>query len=165
MSRSRTSRLVAAIGVFRLLKAVLLLVAGLFALGIGKRTEDGGIDSVAHEIVKRIRLDPTNHWVHAGIARLTGLDPARLKLIGAGTFVYAALFAAEGIGLLAGRAWAEWLTVVSTSLLLPFEVYHLAGHPTPGAACVIAINAAIVGYLFQQVRRRQARTAQSASDV
>jgi len=91
--------------------------------------------------------------VDIAIARLTGVDVSALKLVEFGSFVYAALFAIEGIGLVARRTWAEWLTVGSTSLLLPFEIHHLLRHPTPGRAGIIAVNVAIVVYLFRQAQR------------
>ena len=37
----------------------------------------------------------------------------------------AALEITEGVGLFYRKRWAEWLTVVATSLLVPIEVYEL----------------------------------------
>ena len=47
----------------------------------------------------------------------------------AGAFAYAIVFSVEGIGLLLGSRWAEWLTVVSTGLLIPFEIYEVFHKP------------------------------------
>jgi len=39
--------------------------------------------------------------------------------------IYAVLYAVQGIGLIADRRWAEYLTIATTSLLLPVEFYEL----------------------------------------
>jgi uncharacterized membrane protein (DUF2068 family) len=36
----------------------------------------------------------------------------------------------EGTGLWLDQLWAEYLTVVATSLLVPLELYELVRHPT-----------------------------------
>jgi hypothetical protein len=37
----------------------------------------------------------------------------------------------EGVGLWLRKRWAEWLTVIATSLLVPFEIYELIHRPSP----------------------------------
>ena len=37
--------------------------------------------------------------------------------------IYAELFLTEGIGLWLEQRWAEWLTVIITSALIPIEIY------------------------------------------
>lgn len=66
----------------------------------------------------------------------------------------AALTLVQGIGLWRRRRWAAWLTVIATSLLIPFEGLHLALHPRWTGALVLAGNVAIVVYLAMRVRRR-----------
>jgi len=44
--------------------------------------------------------------------------------------------------------------VIVTSLLIPFEIYELAHHPTVWKAGGIAINLAIVAYLAHLLRQR-----------
>jgi uncharacterized membrane protein (DUF2068 family) len=58
----------------------------------------------------------------------------------------------EGIGLIRRQRWAEYLTVVATSLLLPVELYELAHRPTAGKAAVLAANVGVVVYLVVQLR-------------
>ena len=71
------------------------------------------------------------------------------------TFAYVALVLVEGTGLWFRKRWAEWLTVVATSLLIPFEVWKLVFHPNGKAAivgAVLVVNIAIVVYLARQLR-------------
>jgi uncharacterized membrane protein (DUF2068 family) len=60
----------------------------------------------------------------------------------------------EGVGLFYRRRWAEWLTVVATSLLIPLELYELVRSPSLLKAGGIAVNVAIVIYLFRVVHRK-----------
>ena len=69
-----------------------------------------------------------------------------------GSFVYAALFLTEGIGLWLLKRWAEWFTVVITGSLVPFEIYEIYRHPTIAKVLVLMINLAVVGYLLYRVR-------------
>lgn len=71
------------------------------------------------------------------------------------TFLYIALVLVEGAGLWLHKRWAEWLTVVATSLLIPFEVWKLIFRPNGHAGLllvVLAVNTAIVVYLLRQLR-------------
>jgi hypothetical protein len=61
---------------------------------------------------------------------------------------YAALEAAEAIGLWFARRWAEYLTFVATSLLLIPEVYELTGRVTVTKVLALVINLAVVAYLL-----------------
>ena len=60
----------------------------------------------------------------------------------------------EGTGLWLDQLWAEYLTVIATSLLIPVEVYELVRHPSVWKAGGILVNIAIVAYLIRLLRRR-----------
>ena len=60
----------------------------------------------------------------------------------------------EGVGLFYRQRWAEWLTVVATSLLIPFELYEVVRNPSLLKAGGIAVNIVIVIYLFRIVHRK-----------
>jgi uncharacterized membrane protein (DUF2068 family) len=69
-----------------------------------------------------------------------------------GTFFYAGLFAIEGTGLLLGKRWAEYFTIVTTSAFLPLEIYEMVKHFTVAKVVVTVVNALIVVYLAVRVR-------------
>lgn len=69
-----------------------------------------------------------------------------------GTFLYAGLFAAEGVGLLLRKRWAEYFTIVTTTGLIPLEIFELAGHFTVTKLVVAFVNVLIVWYLVSRVR-------------
>ncbi len=53
----------------------------------------------------------------------------------------------EGVLLLRGHAWGEWLVVVALAALIPFEAISLERHPGPLKLVVLSLNLAIVVYL------------------
>jgi len=69
-------------------------------------------------------------------------------------FGYGLLELVEGTGLWLDQLWAEYLTVVATSLLIPFELYELVRHPTALKAGGLVVNVLIVAYLVYLLRRR-----------
>lgn len=74
------------------------------------------------------------------------------------TGLYTALVVLEGTGLWLRKRWGEWITVVSTSTLIPFEIWKLAqarnGHRLLLAG-VLVVNVAIVLYLYRELRRKR----------
>ena len=107
-------------------------------------------------LVGRYHLNPGNHFVARVLARTTHVTSRRLREIGIVAFVYAALFLAEGVGLWSLQRWGEWITVLITGSLLPFEIYELWHRLTLPRAAVLVLNAAIVCYLVISLRKRRA---------
>jgi len=134
----------------RSLRGVLLLIAGIFLLA------NAGADfgSIANHLARAIELDPRRHFIKDLIAKAGSLKRHEVKLFGAGAIGYGVLELVEGVGLFYRQRWAEWLTVVATSLLIPLELYEEARHPGPLKAAGIAVNIAIVVYLFRIVHRK-----------
>jgi uncharacterized membrane protein (DUF2068 family) len=106
--------------------------------------------------VERFRLDPDNQHIHAVLARIFRVTPKQLRELSVGTFVYASIFLTEGTGLLMRKHWAEYLTLISTGLFIPLEVYELAHRFTPIRLVVLLLNFATVWYLAVRIRRRRA---------
>jgi uncharacterized membrane protein (DUF2068 family) len=65
---------------------------------------------------------------------------------------YGAVQVTEGIGLWAGRRWAEYLAVIATTAFVPLEIYELYHHATIWKALALAINLVAVGYLVVKGR-------------
>jgi uncharacterized membrane protein (DUF2068 family) len=149
-SRTGVLRLIA---VFKLLKATLLVAVGLGALKlVHKDTGD-----VVQHWVELFRLDPNNHYVDTALEKASRLTPGKIKELGLGSLLYAGLFLTEGIGLWLEKRWAEWLTVIITSSLIPIEIYEIFHHTTPVKIFVLLINIAIVTYLVYRIRTKRMR--------
>jgi uncharacterized membrane protein (DUF2068 family) len=99
-----------------------------------------------------LRVDPDNRFIHTLLSRVWSVNERTLKEVSAGTFCYAAVFMTEGTGLLLGKRWAKYLTIIVTSSFLPLEIYELVRHPGAMKCVVILLNAGIVAYLVIRVR-------------
>jgi uncharacterized membrane protein (DUF2068 family) len=93
---------------------------------------------------------------HVGIVReldrIFTLRTGTLHTVGIALIAYGLLEGTEAIGLWKSKRWAEYLTFVSTSVLLPFEVYELATRPTALKVIGFLINVAVVLYLLLRKR-------------
>jgi uncharacterized membrane protein (DUF2068 family) len=145
------SGLIRLIAVFKLFKAATLIAVGISAL---KLFHQGGEGTVEHW-VRELGLNPGGRYVDMALGRIANVPPERLKDVGFGSFVYAALFLTEGAGLWLRKRWAEWFTVIITGSLIPLEIYEIHRHPTAGKVLVLAINIAVVVYLLIRIRREQ----------
>jgi uncharacterized membrane protein (DUF2068 family) len=124
-------------------------------LGVGAAALHFARDDAARRLIGwigRMPLHPAQSWVDHALASLLSVSPHTLREIGAGTFFYAAVFLTEGVGLLLGRRWAEWVTVFATASFLPLEGYELTERVSPGRLLLVAANVAIVVYLIARLR-------------
>lgn len=86
-----------------------------------------------------------------------GLGAKRIQVVMAVTLAYTAVALTEGIGLWLRRAWGEWVTVVATGSLIPFELWELIVSPPKRKLAVLAtviVNVTILWYLIRLLRRR-----------
>ena len=75
-----------------------------------------------------------------------------VTVVALAVILYAALEATEGVGLAMRRRWAEYLTVLATGVLIPFEVTEVIAKPTPLRVGALLVNVAIVVYLAWRKR-------------
>jgi len=146
VSHGRGLQLIAA---FKLLKGFALLAVGIGALKL-LHTD---VAALVEHWINVFQVDPHNHFIHKLLEKLSILDDRRLKELSVGTFIYAAIFFTEGIGLALRKRWAEYFTIIVTSSLLPLEVYALAKHASVGEVFALLINLAVVAYLVRELRR------------
>lgn len=151
MADSHSRRLLRSIAIFKFLKAALLAATGIGALRLVKYN----VFEYATYLVGKYHLNPGNHFVARLLERTTSVTPKRLHELGIIAFVYSALFLAEGIGLWSLKRWGEWLTVIITSSLLPFEIYEAWHRFTFAKLLVLVINVAVVWYLIVRLKREK----------
>ena len=131
---------------------MLLLAAGTFLL-FHLSTDFG---QLAERIIRSIDIDPRQHFFHRIVTRLHQLRAHELRIVGLAALGYGGLELVEGVGLWLDELWAEYLTLIATSLFIPFELYELAVRPSLWKAGGILINMLIVVYLARALRRRLA---------
>src|SRR3984885_7846946 len=152
--KSSDTRLIRLIAVFKLLKAVLLIAVGVGAF----KLVHTDITGVLAEWVARLGLDPGSRYVGRAILKSATLTPNKIKDLGVGSFIYAALFLTEGIGLWLVKRWAEWFSVIITTSLVPLEIYEIHRHPSALKCLVLIFNIAVVGYLLYRIRNERANS-------
>ena len=93
---------------------------------------------------------------HVGILRdldrLFSLRSGTLHEVGAALLGYGILEGVEAIGLWYGKRWAEYLTFIATTLLLPLEIYEIIHEGTVLKVIGFVINVAVVVWLLWRKR-------------
>jgi uncharacterized membrane protein (DUF2068 family) len=95
--------------------------------------------------------NPENKLIDWLIGQAGKVTPHALVLLGWTAFIYAALFAIEGVGLFLRKHWAEYLVVIVTGSLLPFEFYHTVHHFLLWKLGLTVGNILIVAYLVHRL--------------
>jgi uncharacterized membrane protein (DUF2068 family) len=137
------------IGLFKLIKAALLLTVAIGALSVLHKD----VQEVVTYRIWQLGVDPENRFLHRFIVMLGVTSPHQVALVSAASFFYATLFGVEGVGLLMRKRWAEYLTVIVTASFLPLECYELARYFTRFKMLVVLLNIGIVIYLIVQLRK------------
>ena len=124
-----------------------------------------GIGLGSLDLLNPATADTVYRWASAWAWRLgpwaastienghSNLQDSQLVGVGIVAFLYAALFAVEGVGLWMSKRWAVYLTIIATSSFVPFEVYELIRHASWQRGATIGINLLVVGYLVWSVRQ------------
>jgi uncharacterized membrane protein (DUF2068 family) len=148
---SRSDTVILLIAAFKVIKALLLIALGASALRLLHRS----VQTAVTGWLSWVHLDPENRWLHALVARIGAVDARKLEAIGFGSFVYAAIFLTEGIGLAMRKRWAEYFTVLVTVSFIPFEFYELGRRFTAPRLSAILLNAAVAIYLVWRITRER----------
>ena len=135
------------------MRGLLLVAAGIY-LFFNLHTDFG---KKADSIIRAVELDPRRPFLHRIVTDLHHLHASDIRIIAIGALGYGALELVEGVGLWYDQLWAEYLTVIATSLLIPVEIYELVRHPTLWKAGGLVVNVAIVVYLAYGLMRRRSR--------
>ena len=144
------------IGLFKIAKALLLLAT---TYGMYRLLNQDLVDHL-HEWINTLTDSFERRLLQRAIDWLDSLGSARIGGIVAVTALYTVVLLTEGIGLWLRKAWAEWLTVIATASLIPFELWQLFfGHHKRPLAVLAAttVNVIIVLYLASQLRKSRQR--------
>ncbi|HEX4582513.1 MAG TPA: DUF2127 domain-containing protein [Acidobacteriaceae bacterium] len=154
-TRNGRDRWLIAIGAFKVLEGLLLILLGL---GIVRLLHRDIGDLLLH-LATSMRIDPESHFVNLLLEKVQLLTPPKIRLISAGIFLKAGLDFVEGIGLALEKTWAEWLTIGLTASFLPWEIFELVKHFTWLKVGITLLNVLVLLYLVwvQQLRLRAHR--------
>ena len=148
----RSLRIIRLIAAERFVRGVILVIAGAYL--VTHLGSDFG--RLADRVMRSLELDPRKPFLHHIIEKLHHLNAGTVLVTGIAALLYGVLEMVEGVGLWLDQLWAEYLTVIATSLLVPLEVYELVHHPSVIKAAGIVVNLVIVAYLGWRLRKRVA---------
>ncbi len=132
----------------KFLKGILLFVVAVKLLTLINRD----VAEWAMDFVSRHGIDAENHYVHAILEKVSGVNRNQMMMMSGGAFLYSGLQLTEGIGLWLEKRWAEFLTAIATSLLIPVEIYEMFEKFTWVRLLIFIVNIFIVWYLVTRLR-------------
>jgi uncharacterized membrane protein (DUF2068 family) len=146
---TKDSGLLRLIAIFKLVKAITLVLLGIGALHL---VRDNHAAATLTHLAREFGFNPGGRYLDHALAKVANLPSKDFKDLGIGSFVYAALFLTEGTGLWLKKRWAEWFTAGITGSLVPLEIWEISRHPTVLKVIVLLLNIAIVVYLVARIR-------------
>lgn len=144
----------AVIAVFKVVKGLLLFLLGLGLL----KLVHAEIATLFSLLIEALHLNADSRLIHELVLKVDALQPHSVLLAGLVSLGYAGMLLVEGIGLWLELTWAAYLTVVSTSLLLPFELYEVIERVSMLRVGVLLLNLIIVLYLVSQLKQHTLRS-------
>jgi uncharacterized membrane protein (DUF2068 family) len=148
--------LVRVIGVYHLAKGVLVAGAGF---GVLRLLSPGATQDFA-DWLGDLPFAAESAFMQRVIVLVADLTRIHVQELAVAILLYAALFLTEGVGLCLGMIWAEYLTIVATGSLIPFEVYEVTRKLTATRTIVLTANVLLVIYLIAH-RLQAARARRS----
>jgi uncharacterized membrane protein (DUF2068 family) len=143
---------------YKLVKAVLVLVVAVaFAIMLAT-----GSSVHLHGFATHLREHVTAAWsIYLANAVVSVTDRRHLVITTAALFLDGVTTSVEWYALMRGHTWGEWLVVIATSSLLPFEVVALVKYGHVGRFLVLVVNVAIVVYLARHALRHHRKVVAS----
>jgi uncharacterized membrane protein (DUF2068 family) len=135
----------------RIVKAIVLIA---LAIGLIVAGNKGWLDNWADYAENQLNLNVGHGIIVQLLLRVLVFVAgfSHINVVAIGAIAYALLEGTEGVGLAMRRRWAEYLTVIATGILIPYEAYEVVRHPTLFKVGALALNLAVVGYLAYRKR-------------
>jgi uncharacterized membrane protein (DUF2068 family) len=146
---ARRDRLLPWIAAERGVRAVVLIAVGIVLVSHPHADWASEITRLGH----KLGLNPKSNWFQKLIEKVSKVSTSQGFVFGVAALAYGALEGVEAYGLWRRRRWAEWLTVIATSLLFIPEVWELTKSASPLKIGALLVNIAVVAYLIWRLRR------------
>jgi uncharacterized membrane protein (DUF2068 family) len=146
------------IAIDRALHFVVLVLLGIGVLVFASHEASlrGAYYRILDAIQRGVAGGPVQNSGHVGILheldRLFSLRSGKLREVGAALLGYGVLEGIEAVGLWYTKRWAEYLTFIATTVLLPLEIYELTHRVSFLKVIGFVINVAVVIYLLYAKR-------------
>src|SRR5579863_4136962 len=140
----RQRRVLRAVAGFEFFKGIFVLAMGICAIALLHK--DTWL--IAESLLALLHISTDRHSAQLFLDFADSITDARLWAAARIAFAYAVLRFTEAYGLWKGRTWAEWVALVSGSLLLPLEVRELLRGLTLWRCALFLGNLAVVFYML-----------------
>jgi uncharacterized membrane protein (DUF2068 family) len=150
-----------AIAIFKLSKAALCLAAAIGMFSMLHHDAQTEIRKLLHVF----RISGDREFAQKILAKANLITLPKKKLITVLLGFSSIMFTVEGVGLLLKKPWAEYFTVILTSLGVPIELYEIIHHATGLKFAALTVNLMIVAYLISHLVRnaRERKASQVAA--
>ena len=143
-----------AIAIDRAIHCIILTALGIGVLAIADNAD--ALRSSVYRVLAALQNGAAGgaaqNGQHAGffgaLDKLLSLRAGTLHELGIGLLVYALLEGLEAVGLWLTKRWAEYLTFIVTTLLIPLEIYEIIHRGTALMVIGFLINVAVAAYLI-----------------
>jgi uncharacterized membrane protein (DUF2068 family) len=138
------------IAIDRLLHFLFLaaLGVGIIVFAIHQKDLRGDYIRILNSLQASVGFVSSRNGFLREINHLVSLSTARLYLYGTAFCAYAAINAVEAVGLWLERRWAEYLTLVEVTVLLPVEIWELAAKISYFKIAALVVSVVIIAYLL-----------------
>lgn len=153
-------RTLALIAAFKFVKSTFLVV---LAILLFRLRHPEAIEAFAHWL-GTLQIATGHEFVGRAIRWLVGVDAHTISLFAGIALVYATLYLIEGYGLWENRDWAKYMTVISTCLFIPVELWEMFRHFTWMKVVALIVNVLIVAYLVWLLRQELAALRQGRAN-
>lgn len=140
------------IGALQLVKGVLLIALALGLLSFLHRD----VDEIVGVWMAKVGIDIEIGHAAAFLEMLDLVTDKQLFEMSLVAFAVGGVLITQGTGLLLRKEWAKYLTLVATSLLVPFEVFELVKGFGYIKLCVLLVNVVVVRVMIYFVRAQRA---------
>jgi uncharacterized membrane protein (DUF2068 family) len=156
----RQRRVLRVVAGFEFVKGFFVLVMGFCALALVHKD----LWLIAESLLALLHISTDRHSAQMFLDFADSITDARLWAAARLAFAYTALRFTEAYGLWKERTWAEWVALVSGTLLLPVEIRALVRGLTVLRCAFFVGNVAVVAYmLYVILANRREREMHSTS--
>jgi uncharacterized membrane protein (DUF2068 family) len=135
--------------VFALVAGLLLIVKTNLA---GWKTSASDLISTLDNVVSETGRTGSSGFFVKSLQKVSNLESSTVTKLFALMVAYGVLEGVEGWGLWKEKRWAEYLTVVATAGLIPFEIHELTKEVTVFRVGALVANIAVIIFLVRAKR-------------
>jgi uncharacterized membrane protein (DUF2068 family) len=154
-AHARSDAGVRVVAVLEAAKAAIVLIAGFGLLSAIHH----GAAQIAEELARHMHLNPASRYPRVFLDLARNVTNAQLWMLAAAAFGYAVMRSVEALGLWHKRRWAEWFSVASGAVYVPFELVEIARGFSVLRLTTLVVNVGVVLYMLYALRVSRHRVA------